>query len=119
MSQLQYTRKNMVDFKNINEVLKLEPFLKHIGMDLGRAVQEGCKVTIRIEDIPGLRIDSELVTKLTSARIAEETKCLYLDGDNLRLVFKYDTYSQGAESLSFSKFYFQTENVCATIIVDF
>ena len=109
----------MVDFTDTKEVIKLEPVLQHIGLDIGRAVREGCRVSIRVEDAPNLTMDSEFTTTLTSASINEESKYLYLNGDNLRLMFHFEEYSQGTESMTHNKFYFHSKGASLTVVIKF
>lgn len=105
---------NMCDF---NDVMHAEDELHYIAKGFNYAINSGCMVEIRIEDLPDMKMDTQLKTKLEEVKISEDRKVLYIKTENVNIMFEYSTIQMGSSSCEHEKFYFQSENASLTITI--
>ena len=107
----------MVDFSNNLEMNNVPLDMQEIAEAFNKAISNNFTVEIRVEDLPRMDVDSILKTKITEAKIDEESKCLHIEASGLQIMFKYDSYNIGTQSSSHSKFYFKSSGASLTITV--
>lgn len=107
----------MLDMSNNNDVTNAPVDLQIIAETFQRALISGCMVELRIEDLPEMDMDSILKTKLTSVKIDEKDKGIWIEAEGLHLMFQYEEYSMGSSSVTHDKFYFKSKNASLTITV--
>ena len=107
-----YSMSNMSDF---NDVMNVSAELSNIAKGFYFAISNECMVELRIEDLPHMKMDTQLKTRLQEVKINEDRKVLYIDAADLSIVFEYDTTEMGSSSCDHEKFYFQSENASLTV----
>lgn len=85
---------------------------------LQEAVKCGFLVSIRVEDMPHMSVDSTISTKITKACFDEEGKNLHIEAPCFTLKMQYTTVAMGTESGRHSKFYIKSEGATLTITVE-
>lgn len=107
----------MYDINKISDVMAVSSELRKVALAFHRALSEGKLVEIRVEDIPALKMDSILRTKLNSVKINDEENHIWINTDELNFSFEFEEFEEGSFSLEHDKFYFKSQAISLTIIV--